>query len=168
MALTVEDGTKVTGSDTYVSRADFIAYAAKQGVTVADEGASDVYLIKAAEFIEAHDPMLKGERATRDQSMCYPRADLVLNNFTWDSNEIPTQVIKLQQELALDLIAGIDIWNPPQSGSQGVKKEEVVGAVVVEYATADGSKLTRQSNSRALLGQLLQNSGVLSTPIRMG
>ena len=168
MPLTLEDGSVVSGADTYVSRADFITYAASKGVTVADEAASDVYLFKAAQYIDHHESGLKGDKTTRDQAMSYPRANLVLDGFTWDSDEIPRQVILCQQELALDLIAGIDIWNRPQSKSQGVKRQRVEGAVEVEYAVGDGMRLSRQSSSIALLNSLLRNSGLLSVAISMG
>ena len=40
MALIVEDGSQVSNSDSYVSRADYIAYAATLGTTITDADAA--------------------------------------------------------------------------------------------------------------------------------
>lgn len=53
MALVIEDGTLVAGADSFVTRAEIIAYAAARGVTVADADASDVFAIAAMDYLWA-------------------------------------------------------------------------------------------------------------------
>lgn len=160
MALIVEDGSIVTGATSYVTRADYITYAVTKGITIANDSAADVQLVKAAEFIDGKEAQLKGTRSTRDQPMSFPRYDVVIDNWSWSSTEIPRQVILCQFALALDVNAGIDLYNPPQSASTAVKRKKVDGAVEIEYALGETQKLSRQSTSTALLNSLLRSSGL--------
>lgn len=164
MALIVEDGTLVASSDSYVTRAAYIAYALTLGVTIADAEAADVQLRKAAEFIGAHEANLKGYRVTRDQSMAFPRYDVIIEDWSWTETEIPRQAILCQMALALDINAGVDLYNKPVNPSIITKREKVDGAVEVEYAVSDstGQKLSRSSRSDALLNSLLNRSGLMS------
>lgn len=161
MPLTTEDGSLVEGADTYVTREQYIAYAARMGVTIADETAADVELAKAAEFIGSKEARLKGERVDRDQALAFPRDGVTIDGWSWSKTEIPRQVILCQLALALDVHAGIDLHNPPQSESTGIKRERVEGAVEVEYALGEApSKLSRQSTATALLNSLLRSAGL--------
>jgi len=168
MSLVIEDGSIVVNADSYVSRSDFIAYASAVGVTVADEAATDVHLRKAFDFINSKEPNIKGRRVNRTQLGSFPRYDLWIEGFAWLSSEIPRQVINAQCELPLDLISGIDIYNPPQSESTGIKRERIEGVVDVTYAVAEGSKVSRRSLSRAHMNTFLKNGGLLSVEIGLG
>jgi len=165
MALIIEDGSIVAGADSYVSRAEYIAYALTQGVTIPDTDATDVTLRQCAAFIDEHEPTLKGDRKTRDQAMAFPRYGVYIDGFWWTDSEIPRQARYCQMQLALDVYAGVDIYNLPASASVPVKSERVEGAVSVEYAVSNQMKTSRNSSSRALLSQLLERSGLYSIPI---
>jgi hypothetical protein len=167
MALVIEDGSIVAGADSFVTRADYIAYAAGLGITVENTEAADVQLRTAVQFMASRESRLKGVRVSRDQPLPYPRSDLVLDGFEWSSTEIPRQVLLCQMALALDLNAGIDIYNPPQSGATGIKSERVEGAVTVVYATADVVPLSRRSQSQALMSSLMRDGGLLSISVSM-
>lgn len=163
MALVIEDGTIVANSDSYATRAEYIAHALSLGVTIADDDAADVQLRKAAEFIDSHEANLKGYRVERDQSMAFPRHDVVIDDWYWSSTEIPRQVLLCQMALALDINAGVDLYNKPVNPNTTVKRERVEGAVEVEYAVGEmtGQKLSRSSRSDALLNSLLNRSGLV-------
>jgi len=158
MALIIEDGSQVTNSDSYVTRAVYIAYALTLGVTIADEEETDQKLRKAAIYISSKESHLIGVRVDRDQSLAYPRSNLWIEGFYWEIDEIPTQVKNAQMNLALDLEDGIDLYNLPQSDNVGIKKEKIDGAIEVEYAIAEGSKISRKSSSQALISQLTSTS----------
>ena len=163
MALIIEDGSTVTGADSYVTRSDYIAYAAARGITIADEDATDVQLRKAAEFIGAHEANLKGTRVEREQAMAFPRNGIYIDGWYWASTEIPRQVILCQMALALDINAGVDLYNKPVNPSLVAKRKRVEGAVEVEYADASvtAQKLSRSSRSDALLNSLLKYNGLV-------
>lgn len=164
MALILEDGSIVTNSNTYVSRADYITYAVTVGVTIADDEAADVQLINAAIYIGNHEDNLKGTLVDRDQSMAYPRYNLVIDGWSWSSDEIPRQVILCQMNFALDINAGEDLYNRSQNPNLFTKKERVEGAIEVEYAVSEttGQKLSKTSTADALLASLLNNNGLFS------
>lgn len=163
MAIVVENGSIVANANSYVTRADFITYAADRGVTIANTAASDVYLIKAAQYINDHEDNLKGTKTDRDQPMAFPRSGLEIEGWYWTNEEIPRQVILCQYAYALDVAAGIDLWNRPKNPGLTPKTQTVVGAVSVTYAIGDGGqKLSRTSTADALLASLLKRNGLQS------
>jgi hypothetical protein len=157
MALIIENGAAVTNSDSYVTRAEYIAYALAIGVTIADDTAADIQLIESAQFIESHDSNLKGYRLNRDQSMAWPRGLVETDGWLWNSDEIPRNLRLAQMAIALDLNSGVDLYNPQPE--KITKLEKIDGAVEVEYFGQDSAvKLTRSSRARALLNSLLRRT----------
>lgn len=161
MPLIIETGSIVPNADSYVTRADYITYAAARGVTVADVDATDVTLRKAAQFIDSHESNLKGMRVQRDQPMAFPRIGAYIDGWHWNSEEIPRQVILAQLNIALDMEAGIDPYNPPVNPNRATVAERVEGAVSVQYANGGiAQKLGRTSTATALMNSLLRYSGL--------
>jgi len=165
MALTIEDGSQVSGADSYVTRAEYIAYALTLGITVADTSTADDELVAASIYIDSQEPKLKGYRVSRDQSISYPRDGMYLNGFVWESDEIPTQVKYAQFNLALDIKADIDIYNPDKTDSI-VKREKIEGAIEVEYAVTEKGTVTKQSLSNSYMN-ILMNNQTMSIPLVM-
>jgi hypothetical protein len=134
MSLIIEDGSIVDNANSLVTREDFILYAASIGTTIIDDENADILLIKAMNFIDSHENKLKGARTKRDQSLSFPRYNLRINGWAWNTDEIPIEAINCQMELALELNSGIDLYNP--TFSKGPRIEETVsGAVTVKYGT---------------------------------
>lgn len=165
--LIVENGSIIANANTYVTIAEYIAYAESLGVTVEDNDASKVQLIKASQYIDSKESQLYGDMVEKTQPLSYPRNNLVdLQNFTWGNDEIPTLVKKCQMSLALDIQAGEDLYNLSASAATGIKRERVEGAVEVEYAVSDSIRIARNSRSSSLLAALMKNGGT-SIPISM-
>ena len=161
MPLIIEDGTLITNADSFVTRADYILYAAAVGVTISDTDTADVQLRQAVSFICSHELNIKGSKVSRDQSLCFPRVDVILEGFEWGNTEIPRQVILCQMAYALEINADADIYNP--AINQVAKIEEVSGAVMVEYfGEGKNIKLSKDSRALALLNILLENNGLIS------
>ena len=157
--MVVEDGSIVENANSYNTRAEYIAYAASVGVTITDDSTADVELVKAGEYMESKRSQYKGSLVDRDQPMGFPRYDIVIEGFYWESDEIPRQAKLCQLALALDIHAGNDPYNPPLNRTR--KKEKVEGAVEVEYFGNDNDvKLSKTSKWEALLSSLLVNSGL--------
>lgn len=149
MAVIVEDGSIVANSDSYVTRAEYIAYALSIGIVINSDATADVELIKAAEYIKAHEVNLKGDLVERAQSMAYPRANLWINGFSWSSEEIPTQVKNCQMSYALLIHTGEDLYNRSPNPNQVVKREKIDGAVEVEYEVPVNGNSTALTSSAA-------------------
>ncbi len=166
MGIVVEDGSIVANSNSYISRADYIAYAASIGVTIADAVAADEELIKAASFIDQHEPNLQGTRTNRDNPMAFPRWRVLVNGWSWNSDEIPRQVILAQQAYALDVHNGVDLWNKAANPNLIASEKEVSGAVSIKYAiSGNDQKMTNTSTGDALLATLLKRSGLYSVEL---
>lgn len=162
--LIIEDGSIVANADSYVTRADYITYAASFGITIADAEAADIELRKAAQFIDSHESQFMGYKVNRDQTMAFPRYDVVVDNWWWTHQEIPRNLILCQMAYALDVNAGIDLWNRPVNPNLIAKRKKVEGAVEVEYAVDQktGQKMSRASTADALLKSLMKKSGLTS------
>jgi len=166
MSIVVEDGTLVTGANSWVTRAEYIAYAKTKGITIHNSATADTDLVKACEFINSHEDNLKGDKVSRGQPTAYPRKYLVLEGFSWGSDEIPRQVILCQLAVALDINAGIDPYNPPANPAIQAKKEKV-DVIEVEYFGRDsGQKMSRTSTATAILNTLLRRSGLQIALVR--
>jgi hypothetical protein len=166
-AIIVENGTIVSGANSYVTMAEYIAYAASLNIIVTDTQIFQTQIISAAQFIDGLESVLKGDTTKKTQPMAYPRSGLTdIANWSWDSTEIPTTVKQAQMSLAIDIQAGEDLWNLSQSSATGIKKEEVMGAVSVEYAVADTGRVSRNSRSGSLLSLLMKFNG-LGVPLVM-
>ena len=166
--IVVEDGTVVTGANSYVTMAEYISYAADQNVTVTDTQTYQTQIIKAAQFIDGLEAVLKGDTTSKTQPMAYPRDNLSdIDGWSWDNDEIPTQVKQAQMSLAIDINSGEDLWNLSQSDATGIKRERVEGAVEIEYAVSDTGRIPYRSRSRALLSSLMKYNG-LGIPLAMG
>lgn len=166
MSIIVEDGTVVDNANSWTTRAEYIAYAKTKGITIHNSATADTDLVKACEFINSHEESLKGDRVSRDQPTAYPRKNLVLEGFSWGSDEIPRQVILCQLAVALDIHAGVDPYNPPANPAIQAKKEKV-DVIEVEYFGRDsGQKMSRTSTATAILNTLLRRSGLQIALVR--
>lgn len=155
--IIIEDGSIVSGANSYVTRAELISYADERGTTVEDTADTDVLLIKAADFMETYDGRFVGSRVSADQLLAWPRQGAFLRGFEVDEETVPKLVEQVQKEIALDLNAGVDLYN--RSDRQIVTRERVDGAVEVEYATPNvvGARL-QESKAVHLLRQLTGGS----------
>jgi hypothetical protein len=150
VTLIIENGSIVAGADSFATRAEFIAYALKRGITVANDVAADAKLVKAFDFINGLESSLMGWLVSELQEGAYPRYGLLLQTFSIASTVVPKQAKQYQLSLALDLEAGIDIFNPGPSASTPVRVNRVEGVVTQEFAVADSSPIMYQSLSNDL------------------
>lgn len=156
--IIVEDGTIVTGANSFVTTAELVTYAESLGITLVGDAAT--VLIKAGHYINSKEGQLKGYLVERDQPMAYPRTNLNIEGFDWSDVEIPRQVILCQLNLALDIAEGTDPFNPPVNPSRAVKREKV-DVIEVEYIGGDKqASLSRKSLWQALLSSLMKRSGL--------
>jgi hypothetical protein len=132
MALTVEDGTGKTDSDSYVSVADCTTYATARGYTMS--GDAEISIIKAMDFIEAQN--FKGYKYTDEQALQFPRGNVYIDDYAIGVDEIPTQLINALCEAAMIEDAGAEILPTNERET----KREKVDVIEVEYS--DGAKST--------------------------
>lgn len=137
MALVIEDGSGVSGADSYASRAEYISYVANYyGGTVADEDASDVFLRAAFSWMKGQS--WKGTKTYgRSQTGAWPRTDVEDCEGTDIAvDEIPIEVKQAQMELAWAEHQSQGTLSPSGSVRDALVSREKVDVIEVEYDTA--------------------------------
>lgn len=153
MTTIVENGTIVANANSYVSDAVFSAYAASHGVTVS--GIPAKLLLNAAIYVEQLDFI--GSKKTKNQSMQFPRNDVYIDGFIYNSTELPKLLLDLQCEVAL----AIDNGDDPLSTIARETKKEKVDVIEVEYAESS-APFVYNLKIKALERKLTVSSGGLS------
>lgn len=133
MAFTVEDGTGVTGANSYAAVATADTYASDRvdstwGATTTDE--KQEALIKATDYLETHYRWIEGGSVlSSTQGLRWPIADFY-NVYGILVDGVPDQV-----EEAVCYLAGLIVGGSTLGSKLGksVKMQEVTGAVKVEY-----------------------------------
>lgn len=146
MALIVEDGSIITGANSYVSRQLLIDYAAARGITLTDVDATDVFAIKAMDYLSMYDTKWKGEQVEPGvQNLAWPRKNVFLGSswVAFDPTFIPNQLVRAQLELALQSQKGIDLV-PTTDASTAFIKREKVDVIETEYSEAIALQLLGQ------------------------
>lgn len=140
--IVVEDGTIVSGANSYVSEATLTTYATDRGVTLTTGTA--VLLILAMDYVESLDFI--GYQYTEDQALSWPRTDAKKDDIYWyDSNEIPQKLKDGLCEVAL----AIDAGNSPAANLERATKREKVGDLEVEYSDGSNSSVVvRKINNK--------------------
>lgn len=138
MALIKEDGSIVSGANSYITRAELIAYAVARGVTLADTDATDVLAIKAMDYLTMFDAKWRGSLVSPGvQALAWPRKGAIPMGSTseFPDNAIPGNIIKSQYELALVASTGIDLL-PTTNPATGFVTREKVDVIETEYSEA--------------------------------
>lgn len=135
MALVVEDGTGKADATSFVSRAEYIAYGAARGVTIADADAADVELVKAMDFILTK--CFRGDPTYPDvQALPFPRhVEDYYGELEFPDDAVPTPIKRAQMDAALAVHDGVSLL-PNVSASSSAVKREKVGPIETEYETA--------------------------------
>lgn len=157
MAVIVEDGTVVTGSNSYASEDDLNIYAKAQGKALTTSKTQ--LLLNAMLWLETRDFIgFKYSKAQRNQ---WPRTDVVIDGFSYDDNEIPQILIDLQCEVAISIEDG----NNPLAPVQRAIKSESVGPISTEYM--DGASDQVMTPSIYAMANKLINGGSGGASLRL-
>lgn len=133
MTIVVEDGTVVSGANSYVTHTELATYADDRGVTLtAVQADREALLFNAMDDLKGR--CWRGTRIDIDQELDFPRANIWRDGFVLPHDEIPTELKNGQMSLAL---AAISITLQPAESAQGkgaVIEERVEGAVTIKYS----------------------------------
>lgn len=139
MALIVETGAIVPDANSYVTRAALIAYAGDRGVLIADEAASDVFAIKATDFLETFRGAFIGREVEPGvQPLAWPRAGACVGYAVLPETAIPRGIIQAQLAAAVLVAQGVDLLPTTGAGasSEAFITKEQLGPIVTEYSEA--------------------------------
>ena len=156
MALIIEDGTQVVGANSYVTDAEYVAYAALKGLTVgATDALREIELLRAMDYLQNLEQLWQGTRASSTQDLSFPRYNVLLYGYLLSSDKIPKELKDGQCEAAFysntaDLLI---------SGSESnVSSFSVDGAVSESYFKGGSMERVRLDSVKAMLRPLLQDT----------
>lgn len=130
--IVVEDGTIVTGANSYLSEADLTTYATDRGITLS--GTTAVLLIQAMDYIESQP--FKGTKSTSGQSLQWPRYGVWVDSYYVESTTIPQLLKDALAEIAIGIYGG----NNPLANEDRETIREKVGDIEVEYSPGARAK----------------------------
>jgi hypothetical protein len=137
VALIVEDGSGVTGAESYITVAGADTYFSDRGNAMWDALTTEQKeqaLRKGTDYMEGR-YRWRGERVADDQALSWPRTCVYAFGHLVDSDVVPERVQRACAELAVRASAD-DL--SPDVGAQ--VKSETVGPISVTYA--DGARQT--------------------------
>lgn len=149
MALIVEDGSIVSGANTYVIAVDYVAFALARGVTVVD---ADQELTKAIDYLETLD--YSGQKVSSIQPLQFPRSGIVIDGFAVSTTEIPQELIIAQMMTAIEVHAG----NDPLATVERKVSSEQLDSMSITYAD-DSASTAKLTSIDAYLRKLISGGG---------
>jgi len=137
MALVVEDGSVVTGANTYVSLAEFKAWADDRGITYGADDAVTKQIYRAMDYFERL--QFIGNKANENQPLQWPRTEALIDGYYADATEIPTPVKTALYEAVVVEAAG----NSELEVQDRKTIREKIGDIEVQYAdNSENRKIT--------------------------
>lgn len=134
MALTIEDGSGVANANSYVTVAEYRAYATPRGVSLpASDSTVETQLILAMDYLEAQ--CWRGMQTYDGQSLAMPRDEIYISGMLIAADVIPGKIKLAQMQLALQVNNGVDLMPTVVGGSASVVREKV-GPLETEYSTS--------------------------------
>jgi hypothetical protein len=165
MALIIEDGTIVTGANSFVTDAELQTYATARGFALpATEAERDSLLILAVDYLFSKEQSMKGERINATQDLMYPRKGVCEYNFKVAKDAIPSNLKKAQMELAVQsnksalLVTGT---------TQNLASFSVDGVYSESYHGGGSWEQVRTDRADAYLDPLLVNNGSDNIMVRV-
>lgn len=137
MALVVEDGSVVTGANTYVTVAEFKAWADDRGITYGDDAAISADIYRAMDYFERL--QFIGNKANENQPLQWPRTEALIDGYYADATEIPAPVKLAIYEAIVVEAAG----NSELNVQDRKTLREKIGDIEVVYAdNSENRKIT--------------------------
>lgn len=159
MAFVVEDGTGLTGANSYISGADADAYWADRGDptewAAAASGDKEKAIVKATAYIDAHYHWLVGTIGSTTQALAWPRNNAIdRHGRSLASDAVPAVVEAATSELAQKVLEGdtLAVDTDPR-----VTREKV-GPIETEYGDGGSTGQARYSYVDQLLSGLVSSS----------
>ena len=135
--LIVETGQSLSDANSYVSLADYKAWADARGLTYGTDTALEQQILRAMDYIESL--YFVGVKHTELQSLQWPRDRVIVDGYSVETTEIP-------KELKRAVYEAVKIEIDGDSKLSAVDREtmsETVGDISITYKSNSG--MTRQT-----------------------
>lgn len=129
MALVVEDGSVVSGANSYVTLAEFKSWADARDITYsADDNVLEAQILRAMDYLERL--YFIGNKANENQPLQWPRTEALIDGYYADATEIPKEVKTALYEATVVEASG---YSELEVQSRKTLRERV-GDIEVQYA----------------------------------
>lgn len=143
--IIVEDGSLVSGANSYVTVAEFTQFCNDRNITIVSTyGDESQLLIQAMDYFEQQP--FKGIKFIETQALQFPRSDFWLDGYLTNSDAIPQLVKDAQITIAISIMQG----NDPLSTLDRSVKREVVDVLEIEYMDNAGPSVIIRSISNIM------------------
>ena len=157
MALIIENGSIITGANSFTTDAEFAAYALARNVTLpATEAERDVLQILAVDYLFSQESGMKGCRVSATQELMYPRSGVCAYGFNVASDSIPSGLKNAQMELAMQVATSELLIS---ATTENLESFSVDGVYSESYFSGGSWSQVRTDKASAYLNALLKNSG---------
>lgn len=135
--LVVEDGSGNPLANSYVTLDEVKSYLFDRAIAVPSDDALSSKVILATDWLECQGPY-KGDRATDDQALAYPRVGVLVNGSVLPHTEIPKALKTAHMQLVADTLqSGKPLL--PGAGEFALKMRKL-GPLTQEWATGNSSQ----------------------------
>ena len=151
--IIIENGTVVSGANSYVTTSELSTYADERGVSISAAEPEDL-LIKAMDYLESLN--FKGVKYTRNQALQWPRADVYIDGYYVNADTIPIELKEAEMQIALSIDAG---YSPDAIIDRKTKREKV-DELEIEYTDGSASNPIDPKINRKLKKLLKSGPGI--------
>lgn len=156
MALIVEDGSLVANANTYVSLAEYKAWADARGVTYSDNDTTvEQQILRAMDYLERLGFI--GNKANENQPLQWPRTEAQIDGYYADATEIPKEVKTALYEAIKVEADGYSQFTVETRRT----KSETVGDISVTYADNSENRVVTPALTFAL-GKIIVSPSMVS------
>lgn len=157
MALIIEDGSIVANANSYITDAEFTAYADARGYSYPANAADrEPLIVKAADYIQSKESVMKGIRTdAANQELAYPREGVYLHCELIGSSTIPKTLKNAQCEAAV----AINTQDLLINKTTGNIASEQVGSLKKSYHSGGAFQQVRADSVDVWLDPLLVTGG---------
>jgi len=144
MTLVIEDGTGVTGANSYVTAEAVRAYADLRGAILPESDSElEALIVLACDWVDSFRSAFQSRKTDPEQDRQFPRWRVVTDGYIWPNDSIPSMVISAQSQAVVDSATGVSLTT---TGEAQVKREKV-DKIEVEYFEKTTGTLTSTGGS---------------------
>ncbi len=158
--LIIETGAGVPNSNTFIDDAEYVAYAAARNLTIGiDAPTREIELILAVDYLTSIESRFKGTRVESDQSLLYPRRNVIIFSDLFDQDSIPIQLKNSQAEAAIAANTQLLLTN---ESNQNVKRNRL-DTLAQEFFEGGSWSVARLDRVNAAVRELVIAGGFSRT-----
>lgn len=167
--LIIEDGSGVSGANSYASAAQARSFASLRGITLsATDSVVEILLIKGSDYLQAQEGRFKGKRVAASQALAWPRSNVYLFDscvpLVISPQVLPQQLLDAQCQLAIEALTN-DL-QATGTGQETLSKQ--VETLSIKYSRVGIGTIQAQFNKvEAILEPLVANAGAVTQILRV-